>query len=105
MVGHTGIGVYNDSPYSAYVDLKKIPDFYRIDLSGTDKITIGANVSLTDVINTFNDQSTKDGFQHLAQLAAIISRTAHHHVRNVSMKYFVELNLVDKRILFLCSLF
>ncbi|XP_055329954.1 uncharacterized protein LOC129582465 [Paramacrobiotus metropolitanus] len=43
---------------------------------------MGAAVSLTDVINTFDAESKNEGFQYLAKLAGLLRRTAQPPVRN-----------------------
>ncbi|OQV23093.1 Xanthine dehydrogenase [Hypsibius exemplaris] len=83
VVGHTGKGVYDEAPYDAYVDLKGVGELYGIKTPSADLLTIGANTSLTDLIAAFKNQSKLAGFQHLESLAALISKTAHHSVRNI----------------------
>ena len=89
VVGHTGKGVYNDHPYDAYVDMKGIPALSGIANSPT-TLTIGANTPLTDVIAVFDQTAATPGFEYLTVLAAIISKTAHVAVRNVSRNYFLD---------------
>jgi xanthine dehydrogenase/oxidase len=86
VVGHTGVGVYNDAPYEVYVDMKRISSLYEVKQS-TETLSLGANVHLTDVIATFTRSSKNPAFKHLASLATLISRVAHVSVRNVSIQF------------------
>ncbi|XP_055352621.1 uncharacterized protein LOC129598648 isoform X2 [Paramacrobiotus metropolitanus] len=82
VVGHTGIGVYDDPFYTAYMDLKGIRDLYKMD-KADNLVSIGANLPLRDVIEVCRKYRDAPGFQHLPALAEIISKTAHVSVRNV----------------------
>ncbi|OQV18654.1 Xanthine dehydrogenase [Hypsibius exemplaris] len=83
LVGHTGVGVYNDGPYHAFVDMRHVKELFVID-TNSEKLTIGAGLALTDVINLFQLEAARTpGFAYLKQLAAMISKTAHVGVRNV----------------------
>ncbi|XP_055348665.1 uncharacterized protein LOC129595632 [Paramacrobiotus metropolitanus] len=82
VVGHTGIGVYDDPFYTAYMDMKGIKDLYKVDKTDN-LVSIGANLPLRDVIEVFRKYRDAPGFQHLPALAEIISKTAHVSVRNV----------------------
>ena len=87
VVGHTGKGVYDDGPYDAYIDVKKIRELYTI-TQAAEKLTVGANVSLTDLLATLTKQSATPGFAHLSAVVDLISKTAHHSVRNVRVRNF-----------------
>lgn len=82
VVGHTARGVYPDAFYDAFADIKGIKELYQVQKK-ENLLTIGANMPLKDVIDLFISESKKDGFQHLSQLASIISKTAHVALRNV----------------------
>ncbi|XP_055348687.1 uncharacterized protein LOC129595644 [Paramacrobiotus metropolitanus] len=82
VVGHTGKGVYNDTPYDVYIDIKGIRDLYAVNATD-DSLSLGANIPLREVIEIFQNQAKKAGFKYLNSLADIISRTAHVSVRNV----------------------
>ena len=85
LVGHTGVGVYkDDGPYVAYVDLKGVKDLFKIQYTKGGSLSVGAGVSLTDLISRFNQEAKNAGFEYLAELAGMISKTAHISVRNVS---------------------
>ena len=82
LVGHTGIGVYDDGPYDALVDLKGVQDLFLQKKSST-SLFIGAGVSYTDFIATFTKEAKNTGFEYLDQIAHMVKKTAHESVRNV----------------------
>ncbi|GAU99071.1 hypothetical protein RvY_10117 [Ramazzottius varieornatus] len=82
LVGHTGIGVYDDGPYDALVDMKGIKDLFGQKKSGN-SLYIGAGVSYTDFIHTFRKEAASAGFEYLEQIADMVNKTAHESVRNV----------------------
>ncbi|GAV07056.1 hypothetical protein RvY_16943 [Ramazzottius varieornatus] len=82
VVGHTGKGLFDDGPYDAYVDLKGIAQLYTVTKTDT-LLSVGANTSLTDLIDIFERQAAAPGFAYLNSLVSLIGKTAHVAVRNV----------------------
>ncbi|OQV18343.1 Xanthine dehydrogenase [Hypsibius exemplaris] len=83
VAGHTSPGVYKDGPYDAYIDTKKISDLYLKRVAST--TFIGANVTMTDTIDFFNQTATSNPrFSYLAAVAGHIKKIAGTPVRNAA---------------------
>uniref|UniRef100_A0A4D5RAG3 Xanthine dehydrogenase n=1 Tax=Scolopendra viridis TaxID=118503 RepID=A0A4D5RAG3_SCOVI len=85
VAGNTTSGIYaEDGPYDIYIDTKGIQEFYQFNLTKTECV-IGANATLTDLIDTFKQMETSSpGFKHLGRLAHHIQLVANTSVRNVA---------------------
>ncbi|CAH1786918.1 unnamed protein product [Owenia fusiformis] len=81
--GNSGKGVYNDGPYDVWIDTKKVPDFGHFSATAPD-VFFGANVTLTQMMDTLNQLANSQGFEYCAALANHISRVANTPVRNVA---------------------
>ena len=88
VAGHTSVGVYNDGPYDAAVDTKKVADLFLKKQTATN-VYLGANVTLTDIVDFFKDASQSPPFRYLDVLADHIRRIAGTPVRNVSVNIFL----------------
>ena len=88
VAGHTSVGVYNDGPYDAAVDTKKVADLFLKNKSATN-VVLGANITLTDIVDFFKDASQSPPFRYLDVLADHIRRIAGTPVRNVSVNIFL----------------
>ncbi|XP_059486225.1 uncharacterized protein LOC132202920 isoform X2 [Neocloeon triangulifer] len=81
VAGNTAEGVYRSEGIMAYIDLNGVPELRAIDKKA-DKITLGANVNLTEAMQFFNSVTDK-GFTYLKQLGTHIDWIANVPVRNV----------------------
>lgn len=68
-----------------YIDINDIPDLRHISKTN-DSLTIGGNLSLTAVMETFNKYSNKSNFEYLKHLADHIDLIASVPVRNVCIR-------------------
>ncbi|KAG1672397.1 Xanthine dehydrogenase [Nymphon striatum] len=104
IVGNTGMGVFKyDGPYEHFIDVKVIPELYEI-TSTDDKIVLGANITLTQMIEVFKKktetsdksaqssiwnyfaapQKENEGWEYCEALAHHISYIANVPVRNAA---------------------
>jgi xanthine dehydrogenase/oxidase len=84
VAGHTSLGVYDDGPYDAEINTKKVPELYE-KTSAADKVVVGANVTMTDIIDFFNETAAAfPQFLYLGILARHVTKIAGMPVRNVS---------------------
>ena len=80
--GNTGTGVFkSDGPYNIYIDVKNIAELYDIEKSANE-LTLGAGMSLKQIIDTFNGYSTTAGFEYLTVISEHFSKIANVAVRN-----------------------
>lgn len=79
------MGVYDDAPYDALVDTKKIVELSQITTEATEGVTVGANVSLTHLIQVLRESAAKNPGQchYMEVLADHMSKVASAPVRNV----------------------
>nr|XP_031846555.1 xanthine dehydrogenase 1-like isoform X1 [Nomia melanderi]XP_031846556.1 xanthine dehydrogenase 1-like isoform X1 [Nomia melanderi]XP_031846557.1 xanthine dehydrogenase 1-like isoform X1 [Nomia melanderi]XP_031846559.1 xanthine dehydrogenase 1-like isoform X1 [Nomia melanderi]XP_031846560.1 xanthine dehydrogenase 1-like isoform X1 [Nomia melanderi] len=80
--GNTAHGVYRLKVPDMYIDINDIPDLRHISKTD-DSLTIGGNLSLTAVMETFNQYSKEPNFEYLKHLADHIDLIASVPVRNV----------------------
>lgn len=84
-----------------YIDINDIPDLRHISKTN-DSLTIGGNLSLTAVMDTFNEYSKKSNFEYLKHLADHIDLIASVPVRNVCIKVY-NLSKYRKRYCYLIA--
>ncbi|KAF6024631.1 hypothetical protein EB796_017075 [Bugula neritina] len=86
VAGNTGGGVYkNDGPYDVFVDVKNVQGFNAVTLSDDKaKLIAGAGVTLTQLLNSFQDTSKANtGFQYLSEAASYLDKVANLQIRNM----------------------
>lgn len=82
--GNTSVGVYkNDGPYNVYINVKEIAELHEI-TRGPNRLIVGSQVTLKQLIDLFNDFSSVSGFEYLTELSNHISKIANVGVRNVA---------------------
>ncbi|GAU94198.1 hypothetical protein RvY_06020 [Ramazzottius varieornatus] len=86
VAGHTSVGVYDDGPCDALVDTKKIVELTQITTDATEGVTVGANVSLTHLIQVLREPAAKNPAQYhyMDVLADHISKVASVPIRNAA---------------------
>lgn len=85
VVGNTSTGIYkNDGPYDIYIDTSGCVDLFEISDVADNAFTVGANVSLTNLIAVTEKYSAIGGFQYCASIAAHLRQVASLPVRNVA---------------------
>ncbi|CAL1538889.1 unnamed protein product [Lymnaea stagnalis] len=83
--GNTGFGVYKhiDSwNYNVLIDLRKVKDFYTVDLKGDRVIKLGANLTLTNLKELFN-KNTDKSLPYASEFGKHLKRTASSGIRNL----------------------
>jgi xanthine dehydrogenase/oxidase len=82
--GGTGKGVYkNDGPYSVYIDIRNITDFYSI-IKTSNLLQIGSMTSIEKLINVCNKTSSNTmGFEYLKELTSHWLRIGNRHIRSI----------------------
>ncbi|BFZ04912.1 hypothetical protein BsWGS_07950 [Bradybaena similaris] len=84
--GNTGFGVFGEvGPwnFSILIDIRGIQDLYTVDLTPSDHITFGANVSLTALKEAF-ETTTDPGLPYASAFAKHLRRTGSSTIRNLS---------------------
>lgn len=82
--GNTSIGIYkSDGPFQIYIDLKSIEELYMIEKYDS-LVKIGSQVTLTSLINAFEEFSSSSGFEYLHTLAHHLKKIANRGVRNTA---------------------
>lgn len=85
VAGNTAHGVYRRSEtLTHFIDINAIPDLKKHDLS-SDKLTLGANLSLTEAMEILSGAAKQPGFEYCQQLWHHFDLIANVPVRNVSM--------------------
>ena len=80
---NTSKGIYkNDGPFNVLINTQKVAELYQLQSTPT-SLTVGANVTLSSLIEIFNMTSENSGFEYLSVLSDHISKIAHVSVRNV----------------------
>lgn len=81
--GNTAEGVYRhfNRDFDARIDVKDVPDLRTV--SNTQGYTVGANVTLTEVIAALKKQAPTTGYTYLNDIAAHLEKVANTPVRNV----------------------
>jgi xanthine dehydrogenase/oxidase len=86
VAANTATGIYKeDGPYKIFIDIKNVPELYMV-YESSDKLILGANLSLSQLIDIFTNMSTKAGFEYLSVLARHIGVVANVAVRNIGIK-------------------
>lgn len=84
VAGNTSTGIYkSDGPYKVFIDLKSIEELYMIEKYDS-LVKIGAQVTLTSLINAFNEFSSTSGFEYLNKLSHHLGKIANRGVRNTA---------------------
>ncbi|RNA44115.1 xanthine dehydrogenase-like isoform X1, partial [Brachionus plicatilis] len=82
--GNTSVGIYkSDGPFQVYIDLKSIEELYMIEKYDS-LVKIGSQVTLTSLINAFEEFSSSSGFEYLHTLAHHLKKIANRGVRNTA---------------------
>jgi len=82
--GNTAHGVYRRSPdIKHFIDVNGVEDLHQYS-SDRDKLTLGANFSLTETMEILKTTSKQSGFEYLEVLWNHIDLVANVPVRNVS---------------------
>lgn len=80
--GNTGVGVFkNEDPVQVIIDIKNIQELYAINKSAN-ALTIGSQITLNNLIDILNQNSTSQGFEYLSEIAHHIRKIANTGVRN-----------------------
>lgn len=88
--GNTAHGVYRRSEtVKHYININAIADLKKHDLS-KDKLTLGANLSLTEAMEIFTEAAKQPGFEYCQQLWQHFDLIANVPVRNVSSTFSIE---------------
>ena len=78
--GNTGRGIYDaDTAYETYISLKAVKELVEFT---TDPLVIGAGMSLTSVIDLFEEVSSDPNYKYCQTIADHIKKVAHPSVRN-----------------------
>ncbi|XP_059083877.1 uncharacterized protein LOC131881124 isoform X2 [Tigriopus californicus] len=81
VAGNTGTGIYNDGPYSTFVDITGIPELVAVTM---DSFNVGGSVALTDFIDVLKTQFGRSkSFNYTLQIAKHLEKVANTNVRNV----------------------
>ncbi|BFZ04909.1 hypothetical protein BsWGS_07948 [Bradybaena similaris] len=84
--GNTGFGVYGEvGPwnFSILIDIRGVQELYTVDLTPSDHITFGANVSLTALKEAF-EATTDPGLPYAKAFVTHLGLTASTSIRNLS---------------------
>lgn len=80
--GNTGVGVYkNDGPFNVFIDIKNISSLYQVS-HNNNELTLGAALSINNLIELFETFSKVEGFEYLSNIAKHFSKIANVAVRN-----------------------
>nr|XP_039264202.1 indole-3-acetaldehyde oxidase-like [Styela clava] len=91
VVGNTSTGIFKfEKPYDVYIDTKLVPELYEIKNDET-SLTLGANVSLNNLISIFEQNSSHSVTfnvmaKHIKKIANVPVRNVGSWVGNLSMK-------------------
>ncbi|CAL1535967.1 unnamed protein product, partial [Lymnaea stagnalis] len=83
--GNTGFGVYKDfGPWNfdILIDIRAVKELYTIDLSPTDHITLGANLTLTNLKELFAS-NTDSSVSYASVFETHLGYTASNSIRNL----------------------
>ncbi|KAL6263816.1 hypothetical protein P5V15_003899 [Pogonomyrmex californicus] len=80
--GNTAHGIYRTSKKDLYIDINDVPDLCHIQKTD-ENLTLGGNVSLRVMMETFQKYSSDAKFKYLRHLAEHIDLVAHVPVRNI----------------------
>lgn len=76
--------MYRSEGFGAYIDVKSIPELRSV-VSKSPNYVLGANMTLTEAMELFNNVQDK-GFEYMKQLGKHIDWIANVPVRNVCAK-------------------
>ncbi|KAF2904753.1 hypothetical protein ILUMI_01423 [Ignelater luminosus] len=84
VAGNTARGVYHDfnGHPKLYIDITSVKNLL-VDVVTADNLMVGANKSLTEAMELFQNTAETNGFDYLAKLADHIKLVAHVPVRNI----------------------
>nr|XP_039262043.1 abscisic-aldehyde oxidase-like isoform X1 [Styela clava] len=91
VVGNTSTGVFKyEEPFDVYVDTKLVPDLYQIN-NGENTLTVGANVSLNNLIATLQQHASESVTfdvmaKHIKKIANVPVRNVGSWIGNLTMK-------------------
>lgn len=99
VAGNTAHGVYRRSQaIKHFVDINGIADLQTHKLS-TEKLSLGANLSLTETMDIYKDAADQPGFEYCLELWRNFDLIANVPVRNVS-NYFMKTDLgINKQLM------
>ncbi|XP_067932219.1 xanthine dehydrogenase-like [Watersipora subatra] len=81
--GHTGVGVYKqDGPFAECIDINGVSELTAIK-HDTNSLDVGAAVTLTQLMSTFEELSSTPGFEYLKDAAQYIGHMANVQIRNL----------------------
>jgi len=106
VAANTVVGIYpEETPASVYIAIKDISDMYQVTKTNT-SLTIGSLITITKLIDFFEDFSKFEGFQYLNEISNHMQKVANVSIRNVAtwggnliMKYN---NLSSSSDIFVC---
>jgi xanthine dehydrogenase/oxidase len=80
---NTSTGIYKeDGPYTVFINLQNVSELYGF-YETSDKLMVGACLSLSKLIEIFGVISSKSGFEYLSVLSDHIAKIANVSVRNI----------------------